>query len=64
MTYGDTDLYTSGGINAIHTYESMFRFTHAEIVGMVYGTAMNVGDVQKQPELMEHAYKLGQKLAQ
>lgn len=64
LTYGDTDLYTSGGINAIHTYESMFRFTRAEIVGMIYGTAMNVGDIEKQPELMERAYKLGQKLVQ
>lgn len=63
LTYGDTDLYTSGGINAIHTYESMFRFARAEIAGMVYGTAMNIGDIQKQADLMERAFKLGQKLA-
>lgn len=62
LTYGDTDLYTSGGINAIYTYESMFRYIGAEIAGMVYGTANDVGDVQKQPELMESAYQLGQKL--
>jgi multimeric flavodoxin WrbA len=62
MTYGDTDLYTSGGINAIHTFESMFRYIGAEIVGMVYGTANEIGDVEKQPELMERAYRLGQVL--
>jgi len=62
LTYGDTNLYTSGGINAIHTFESMFRYIGAEIVGMVYGTANQIGDAEKQPELMEHAYKLGQKL--
>jgi multimeric flavodoxin WrbA len=62
LTYGDTDLYTSGGINAIHTFESMFRYIGAEIVGMVYGTANEIGDVEKQPELMERAYQLGQVL--
>ena len=64
LTYGDSDLYTSGGINAIHTFETMFRYLKMEIAGMVYGTASDIGDVQKQPELMERAYKLGQKLAQ
>jgi multimeric flavodoxin WrbA len=62
LTYGDTDLYTSGGINAIHTFESMFRYVGAEITGMVYGSAWEIGDAQKQPELMERAYQLGQKL--
>ena len=63
LTYGDTDLYTSGGINAIHTFETMCRFLKAEVIGMVYGTANDIGDVEKQPELMERANKLGQKLA-
>jgi multimeric flavodoxin WrbA len=62
LTYGDTDLYTSGGINAIFTFETMCRFLKAEIAGMVYGTMADVGDAEKQPELMEQAYKLGQKL--
>jgi multimeric flavodoxin WrbA len=63
LAYGDTDLYTSGGINAIHTFESMFRFLEAPIAGMVYGTASDPGDVQKNPELMKAAYELGKKLA-
>jgi multimeric flavodoxin WrbA len=62
LTYGDTDLYTSGGINAIYTFETMCRFLNAEIAGMVYGTMSDVGDAEKQPELMEQAYKLGQKM--
>jgi multimeric flavodoxin WrbA len=62
LTYGDTDLYTSGGINAIHTFETLFRFLQAPIVGMVYGTAMDPGDAEKQPDLMERAYQLGQRL--
>jgi multimeric flavodoxin WrbA len=62
LAYGDSDLYTSGGINAIHTFESMLRYIRAEIVGIVHGTANDIGDVEKQPELMEQAYRLGQKI--
>ena len=62
LTYGDSDLYTSGGINAIHTFESMFRYIGAQIAGMVYGTANEIGDAERTPELMERAYKLGQVL--
>jgi len=62
LTYGDTDPYSSGAINAIRTFQDMFRYIGANIQGLVYGTAMDVGDAQKQPELMERAYKLGEKL--
>ncbi|MFC1996283.1 flavodoxin family protein [Chloroflexota bacterium] len=62
LTYGDSDLYNSGGINAIHTYESMFRYLGSEIAGMVYGSAQEIGDAEKQPELMQQAYQLGLKL--
>jgi multimeric flavodoxin WrbA len=63
LTYGDDDLYSSGAINAIHTFETMLRFLRAETAGWVYGTANDEGDVLKQPELMEKAYRLGKKLA-
>ena len=63
LVYGDTDLYTSGGINAIHTFESIARYIGMEIVGMVYGTAYELGEAEKQPELMQKAFDLGQKLA-
>ena len=63
LTYGDTDLYTSGTINAIHTFESMFRYLKAEIAGWVYGSVNDEGDAQKNSELMEQAYRLGKKLA-
>jgi multimeric flavodoxin WrbA len=62
LTYGDSDPYTSGAINAIRTYQDMLRYIGATITGIVYGTAMDIGDVLKQPELLENAYKLGQKL--
>jgi multimeric flavodoxin WrbA len=63
LTYGDSDPFTSGGINAIRTFQDIFRFIKADIVGFVYGTAMNIGDIDNQPNLLEKAFKLGQKLA-
>jgi len=63
LAFGDTDLYTSGGINAIHTLETMFNYIQADVAGWVYGSLSNEGDAQKHPELMEKAYRLGRKLA-
>ena len=63
LTYGDSDPYDSGAVNAIYTYQSMCRYLGIEIAGMVYGSASDVGDVEKQPKLMEKAYQLGAKLA-
>jgi multimeric flavodoxin WrbA len=62
LTYGDTDPYTSGAINAIRSFQDMFRYIGANIAGMVYGSANDEGDVLKQPELLERAYQLGAKL--
>jgi multimeric flavodoxin WrbA len=62
LTYGDTDPFSSGAINAMRTFQDMFGYIHATITGFVYGTASDPGDVLKQPELMEKAYKLGFKL--
>jgi len=62
LTYGDTDPFISGAINAIRTFQDMCRYLRATISGFVYGTASDVGDVLKKPELMENAYKLGYKL--
>ena len=64
LTYGDEDLTVSGGINALRTYESIFQFVDAPIVGTVHGSLMDVGDAQKHPELMDAAYALGRQMTQ
>jgi multimeric flavodoxin WrbA len=62
LTFGDPDVFASGAINAIHTFESMSRYMQAEISGLVYGSLADVGDAEKHPELMEQAYQLGRLL--
>ncbi len=64
LTYGDTDLYTSGGINAIHTVEPMCRFLKCELVRVVHGSLSDVGDAEKHPDLLEQAFELGRRLVE
>lgn len=59
LTYGDTDLYTSGAINAIHSYETLCRFLKSEIAGIVHASVNDVGDIDSHPDVLEQAYKLG-----
>ncbi len=63
LTYGDSDVYTSGAINAIHTFETMFRFLEARIE-FVYGSLMDVGDAEKNANLMKQAFEMGKRLVQ
>lgn len=64
LTYGDTDLSTSGGRNAVNTFKSIFGFLKADIAGCVHGSVMDIGDAEKNPRLMKRAYQLGKKLGQ
>ena len=62
LSYGDTDPYTSGGINAIRTFQDMCRYLRASIAGILYGTASKAGEIQSQSDLMERAFQMGQKI--
>jgi multimeric flavodoxin WrbA len=62
LTYGDVDPYASGAVNAIRMFQDICRYEKAEIVGFVYGSASQAGDIEAQPEVMQQAYALGQRL--
>lgn len=63
LAYGDEDLESSGGINAVKTVETMCRFLKADLAGVVHGSLSAIGDAQKHPDLMKQAFELGQTLA-
>lgn len=63
MTYGDTDPFTSGCVNALRTFQDAYRYAGAKIVGMVYGNAMGAGEIADNTALLEAAVELGKKLA-
>ena len=63
MAYGDSDPYNSGAVNAFRTFQDMLRYLRGELVGMVYGSASDPGEILKQPNLLEQAFQLGEKIA-
>jgi multimeric flavodoxin WrbA len=62
LVYGDEDPYISGAVNAIGVMESLWRYTRAKPAGLVYGTANDIGDAEKNAELSKKAEMLGKAL--
>ncbi|RPH52563.1 MAG: flavodoxin family protein [Desulfobacteraceae bacterium] len=63
MSYGDEDSFTSGCVNALRTFQDAYAYTQANIVGMVYGCAMDAGQIRSNEKVMQEAFDLGKKLA-
>jgi hypothetical protein len=63
MSYGDTDPFNSGCVNALRTFQDAFNYVDAKIVGMVYGSAEAPGEIKDNTDLMQRAEELGKKLA-
>ena len=62
FTFGGEDAFDSGCTNAIRTFQDAFHFIGAEIVGMVYASAGEAGDVLKNAKVLREAKELGRKL--
>jgi len=63
MSYGDSDPFNSGCVNALRTFQDAFRYVGAKMVGMVYGSAMEAGAIEADKALLERAEELGKRLA-
>jgi multimeric flavodoxin WrbA len=62
MSYGDADPFKSGCVNALRAFQDAFRYTGSKIVGMVYGSAMEAGEIAHNKALMREAEELGKRL--
>jgi multimeric flavodoxin WrbA len=62
LTYEDSDPFVSGAVNAIRTFQDVFAYVGASIVGMVYGRASEPGDIANNIDLMNKAFELGKQL--
>jgi len=62
LTYGDEDIFASGGTNALRSFQDIFAFAQANFVGAVYGSADKAGAVRTNGKLLQKAYDLGRKL--
>lgn len=63
MPYADSDPFTSGAVNALRMFQDISGYLGTRMAGMVYGTAMEPGEIRNNGDLMERAHKLGEKLA-
>jgi len=63
MSYGDTDPFNSGCVNALRSFQDAFRYVGAKIEGMVYGSAEAPGEISSNAALMQQAEELGRKMA-
>lgn len=62
LTYADSDLFNSGAINVIRTFQDMCGYLNASIAGMVYGSADKAGEIEVDVDSMNKAFQLGEKL--
>jgi multimeric flavodoxin WrbA len=62
MSYGDADPVKSGCVNALRAFQDAFRYAGAKIAGMVYGSAMEAGEIANNEALMQEAEELGKRL--
>jgi hypothetical protein len=62
MTYGDVDPFSSGCVNALRAFQDAYGYIESPIVGMVYGSAMDAGQIRSDEKLMQEASDLGKKL--
>jgi len=62
LTYGGSDPFSSGAVNALRFLQDVYNFIGAEIVGMVYGSAQEPGEISGNHAVMEEAYRLGRRI--
>ena len=63
MTYGGEDPFDSGCVNALRTFQDAYAYKEIPIVGMVYGSATDAGEIRSNEKVMQEALDLGRKLA-
>jgi len=59
LAYADPDPFISGAINAIRMMQDTCAYIGAHLVGTVYGSASEPGEISRSQEVMDRAYGLG-----
>ncbi len=62
MTYGGENAFSSGCVNALRTFQDLCNYVHANLVGMVHGSASAGTDINENTALLQQAEELGRKL--
>ncbi|MCG9479892.1 MAG: flavodoxin family protein [Actinomycetia bacterium] len=62
LTFGDKDIFISGGINPLRSFQDICAFVNASLIGIVYACAEKAGEIKNNPDKIQEAFELGQKL--
>lgn len=62
LCFAADDVYDSGAVNAIRSFQDMFRFMGIAWWDFIYGSASEPGQIRQKPDIMAKAYKIGKKL--
>ncbi|UQZ90433.1 flavodoxin family protein [Deltaproteobacteria bacterium Smac51] len=62
LSFGDVDMFASGGVNAVRCFQDICHYTGAVWGGCVYGSAMERDTLSKSKELLAKAKEMGVKL--
>lgn len=59
LTYGNTEPFKSGTINAVRTFQDSFQ---TGIIDFICANVMDAGEINSNPELVKRAFELGRRL--
>lgn len=62
FVYGDTNVEESGVQHAINSIKHLIRYMKGETVGIVHGTANDIGDAEKNTRLVDAVHELAIKI--
>jgi len=63
LAYEDVDPFRSGAVNALRTFQDVFAYVGARLVGCVYGRGLGPGTIAKNKAVLKEAFALGKALA-
>lgn len=59
LTYRNADPFRLGPVNALQTFHDMSRHPKREVVGIVYGSALDPLEIRSDQDLLKQTYHLG-----
>ncbi|MFW9909813.1 MAG: flavodoxin family protein [Candidatus Thorarchaeota archaeon] len=62
FVYGDTNVEESGVQHAIDSIKHLIRYLKGETIGIVHGTANDIGDAEKNTRLVAEVHELANKI--
>jgi len=62
LVYADSDPFTSGAVNALRMFQDISAYLGTSIVGAVYGSAFDAGEIAGSDQVLKEAFELGGKL--